>query len=251
MGKIISDLFIDIFIKMEISGDIIGKFLSYILETLGMGFLLLLMTFLKPIRLWIFRTFTVQMSRATGFKQLTNTYASLYRDVNVELIELRSKLNSSRVEIFQFENGSRFSLSNPVWKITQSYEVVAHGIQYCADCIQRVQVSHLLELVEPFFFDEVKTPGIDLVKDSEDCKIAKYDVDKIPPCRLKYEKINRGVEIFYESSLKDKNGAIFGLITVGYSYKKNLSELELQKLQDSVSRIQVMLNGAFIEGLKK
>jgi hypothetical protein len=53
----------------------------------------------------------------------------MYQKVVVELSKLQQYMNADRVYILEFHNGTEYSLSHPVWKVSCLYEVVKNGIQ--------------------------------------------------------------------------------------------------------------------------
>lgn len=230
------------------------NFLPIIAEIVASLFIIMGMFFLRPVRYKLLGFLYSSMSKAHGFKAVSKEDTLFHRRVNDAVVELRCTVSANRVNIYQFENGNRFSLSNPTWKITQTYETVSDGKMYFSDTIQRAPISHFLELLIPLFSPNEKYTGIEKINVNNSGRVdfvLRVDSNFLPDCRYKYELLRRGSEVCYLFPLKNEANKIFSICSIEYSYKKNMSDEDLLTSSEITHRIQAYLNSIFIDSLGK
>ena len=239
---------------IEILDTIVGL-LPSIFEIVFSLLVFISVAMIRPIRYKVLKVLANSMSKTHGFKVMSEEDTIAHRRIHDLVVTLRSQINSDRVSIFQFENGSRFSLSNPTWKITQTYESVSDGRMYFSETIKREPVTQLLEMVIPLFNPSEDYPGVDKIKvkvnDFQENTVFVLSEDKLPNCKYRYELLRRGSKISYLVPLRNDSGKLFGICSLAYTYNKNLTSDELLTIVSTVDRIQTYLNSMFINSLKK
>ncbi len=145
--------------------------------------------------------------------------------INDILVELRTILDSERVGINLFHNGSTFTLQNPVWRISTCYENCKFGTSYEANNFQNIMISHISDIVAPLLSSSnitenyVHSIHCNKCHNYKICSSTKrffsYSVDDMPPNSSKYILTSRGVTSIICIGLYNNN-VCFGYIYFEY-----------------------------------
>lgn len=240
---------------MDEIARVIVEALPEIAEIVISLFLAVALSMIRPIRNRLARIISSSASKAGGYKALSEVDTVYHRRIQDTIVELRCRVNAERVSIFQFENGSRFSLSNATWKITQTYETVTDGVLYYEKSIKREPITQMLDMVSPLFDPNRDYDGIDKIQVNVEGAVKRYvfrvDEVRLHSGKLKYEMIRRGTKRAYLLPLKDEQGKLFGICKIAFSHKKQLTEQELLTALSASDKIQAYLNSMFLNSLKQ
>lgn len=155
--------------------------------------------------------------------------------------ELRIAAHANRVGIFQFENGNRFSLSNPTWKLTSTYELIDEMF-IPLGMFRREAVTEFIELIVVAY--GVPSEGLEdrVVKLQHDDFVAHmvYTVD-LPPCRWRKEHVIRNIKKEVVVGLRDANKNIFGILVIDYLDED--AEVSAEAIAPLVEDIESLLVG--------
>lgn len=224
-----------------------------VFEFLALLTITIIVALIKPIRYKLFKFFSFSFAKSCGFKVLSLEDAHSHNRVQETVIILRDNLHADRVAIFQFENGSRFSLSNPTWKITQTYQSVAEGRAYVVDYLKQEPVTSFIEMIIPMFDLSKDYQGFSKIsiKSANKQRVAVcVNASELPNCRYRYELIKHGVKCDYLFPLKNSEGKMFGICSVNFSYRRDLTDENLIDANKSVEKIQTYLNNMFLDSIK-
>lgn len=83
-------------------------------------------------------------------------------EIHKVLENLRAKLDCSRVSILQFHNGHHFSLSDPVFKMSTTFEAIAPGFVPSSTEFRELLVANHINVVAPILLpnNPVAVPGV-------------------------------------------------------------------------------------------
>jgi len=151
------------------------------------------------------------------------------RDIYTDIVEMRALTDSDRAYVVQFHNGHEFLLSNPVWMLTNTHEVVRPGVTYEASNVQNILVSRVAELIEPVISGDFDGPGIHLSPLCSHCPfltrckkdrkfLSVVQVDELPVGFSRYFLENQNVKTIVQCGMSNKHGA-FGFVGVDFCGK--------------------------------
>lgn len=174
---------------------------------------------------------------------MTEEDVKMYTEIFTMLENLLTTLDCTRVSVLQYHNGDNFSLSNPMFKLSVTYEAIANGIAPTVKELSDISVSTIPSFFQPLFLPDSHIPG---VKEEKFCskadgcqlrelpfKLISYTQNKLKlgPVRLTMERF--GVEKMYACSLITPTGALIGALVIHYresegadaSVKKHICEI--------------------------
>lgn len=183
----------------------------------------------KPIEK--LKNWVVSCINTAGTHVITEDYANSAIEVNNIISDLLDELDCARVGVIQFHNGAFFTLSNPIFKMSLVYEVMANGFAPAARYIRDSMVSHMISFVGPMMLERAKitTSGATQEnfckkwEDHDSCplatnalRIVRFEKGKLPfgPVRCVLDII--GVEILYAALLKTEETKPLGILTIQY-----------------------------------
>lgn len=159
--------------------------------------------------------------------------AAAYR-IHEIVLRLNTKLHCSRVSVLQFHNGSNFSTSAPMYKMTCTYESCANGIESVTGKMKDLMVSNYINLVGPLVWNR-PVVNIQGVEEIDNCKldsnpsscslttsafkIYSLDQDELPYGPLRNMMFSIGASVIYAASLRSVSGVPVGLILFQYVLK--------------------------------
>lgn len=219
-------------------------------ETLGTQFILFLLI-IAPLFIKAFRRYLVSRIKRvfTRCGPLYPENIEVHYRIHESVILLREKLDASRVSVYQFHNGQEFSLSNPFWKITNTYESVKPGVSLEASRVDSLMVSLMLDFVNPFYARPGNNNGVIELTEltralsgtsmSTGRRLFHYDYSRFRvgvPSQLMMET---GVSHSIVTNLITPGGRTFGIVCAHYSRmfdesKREKYILELAKCADTV-----------------
>lgn len=181
---------------------------------------------LEKLKKWLIGVFDTANTHV-----LTEDYTTSAMEIDSIISDLMDKLNCARVGIIQFHNGSFFTLSNPIFKMSLVYEALANGFAPAARYIRDVLVSTMITFVGPMMMEraEVTPSGVKNVRtckkwdDPSSCPLSKYPLrilkftkEELPfgPFRCTLELI--GIEVLYAVLLKVDETKPLGILTIQY-----------------------------------
>lgn len=158
---------------------------------------------------------------------LTVGDVSRYTEVVSMLDHLLLELDCARVNVVQYHNGENFSLSNPMFKLSVTYEALAPGFIATAQEMNNVSVSTIPVFFRPLFLSgpsEIagvkeehgcKKPGTCKLRDIP-LRLISYTREtlKIGTLRLIMDKF--GIEKMFACPLVSPTGAMIGAMTIHY-----------------------------------
>ena len=162
------------------------------------------------------------------------------KEIYTAIVEMRALVDADRGYVIQFHNGHEFLLSNPVWKLTNTHEVVRPGITYEASNIQSVLASRVSELIEPILLGDFSGDGVFHGSKCETCKfasrcdsgkkwVAVVQVDELPAGFSKFFLENQNIKTVIECGMANKHGA-FGLVGVDFCGQPITDEKQLAEI---------------------
>lgn len=163
-------------------------------------------------------------------------------ELNRILEKLRLKLDCARVSIIQFHNGHKFSLSNPVFKLSATFEALSSGFVPTYNHVRELMVAPFINIVAPLILSNnpVNVPGvyeIDKCKKDSDfgscqksllpLRILKINRDELAFCSFRTLMETLGVEAAYAVLLTSPDGGPIGLLLMQF-YKREGSKEKVQ-----------------------
>lgn len=144
------------------------------------------------------------------------------------LEELQDRLDCARVSILQFHNGARFSLSNPVFKCSTSFEAISEGFAPSSPMMREMLVSIYTTFISPLMLSTA--PPLPGVKEEPLCKnpnggcpivdvplrIISYRRDDLRPGPLRIVMHDLGMEKMYAILLSVPDKGPVGVLTIQY-----------------------------------
>lgn len=148
------------------------------------------------------------------------TYTRKHFGLFASFRDLRIKLDSIRVSVYQFQNGQCFSVGDPVWKVTCTNEQVATGYTFDSSKIRDIIASNLIDFINPILEDQVKlSSGISYIdfcssyKDEKQCskiprplRFTRFDIERMPYSLYKVIMEDQGTGITYATTLISAQG---------------------------------------------
>lgn len=152
--------------------------------------------------------------------------------ISTRLVELRQVLECDRISILQFHNGSCFSLSNPMFKLTSTYEALNRGFASASNTLKELLVSNYSDFVSPLLLEHqpINIQGVeevDLCKrdtDPSKCTLANQAIRIIEYYQydlafsaFRFIMEDLGASLFYAILLKTpKEGYPLGILLLQY-----------------------------------
>lgn len=170
-----------------------------------------------------------------------------------ELTALQVVSEASRAAVWQFHNGERFLLANPMFKVKSAHESCRNGIMYNSRVMDSVLVSNVLDLVAPVMGDNRKVEGCSTVKQAKDApqhkhKLFRFDIDSMQTSNFKSMMTTLGVETMFVTILSDAADNPIGMLVVQYMAGDNVSVMDTKEVVDSMydtrDKIQLTLTNA-------
>ena len=176
-------------------------------------------------------------------KPIDDEYSQAGLEINRILEKLRIKLDCARVNIIQFHNGHKFSLSNPVFKLSSTFEALSAGFVPTYTHIRELMVAPFINIVAPLILSNnpVAVPGvyeIDKCKKDSDfnscqksllpLRILKINRDELAFCAFRTLMETLGVEAAYAILLTAPDGGPIGLLL-----------MQFHKLEGSKEKVQL------------
>ena len=169
----------------------------------------------------------IQWCRGRGHGFPGQDFVTQNRVIYRELTELRALIGADRAYVIQFHNGSEFLLSNPVWKLTCTHEVVRPGVTYEAGNMQGLLVSQVSDLISPILLGESDTPGITMSPTCGDCpdnkrcqsahkSVCVVTTSALPHGWVKHWQESRGASQVVMCGLSSPRGA-YGSLVAGWT----------------------------------
>lgn len=202
---------------------LIGAFLSDRFKQLVKSLCIKLLESMKPAEV------PIPKPSHTPDKQ----YATNSENVQQELIELKLKLKCDRAVVLQFHNGSMFSRSNPMVKMSCTSESLGKGFASSTGILKDLLVSNYINLVHPFLNNgKSDTPGVTKVDACPTCALAdraicivEFVCGRLPFGPLRFIMDELGMSLFYGALLQSPHGDPIGLIILQYKDDDNAREL--------------------------
>lgn len=198
----------------------------------------------KALWAWIVSIF----KRGYKTHPLTEEYAQGGLTINNILSTLREKLNCARVTIIQFHNGHRFSLSDPVFKLSSTFESVSAGFTTTSSVLREIMVAPFINIVAPCILtnNPVSVPGVyEVDKCTKDNKfdscqksvlplrILKINREELAFCAFRTLMENLGIEAAYAVLLTSPEGGPIGIMLLQF----HLLEGSKEKVQEATCTI--------------
>lgn len=167
-----------------------------------------------------------------------------HREIYRALIELRALTDADRAYVYRFHNGGEFLLSDPVWRVSCTHEIVRDGVTYEATNIQGILVSRIFELMEPIFSD-ASVPGMYRVKICEGChceagckRVHKYisvvQTEHMPPSFSRFFLESQNIKTVVWAGMASRS--IFGSVGVNFTGSAVVEEGRLGEIARHVCR---------------
>lgn len=153
------------------------------------------------------------------------------------LEELQGIMECSRVSILQFHNGVRFSLSNPVFRFSTSFEAISAGFAPSSPKTRDMLVSLNMTLINPLMLTvPITIPGIKeeafCKKNTEGCALAEvalrlvsYTRDDLKPGPVRLLMEELGMEKMYATLLSVPDKGPIGILTLQYHDMEGSDEI--------------------------
>jgi hypothetical protein len=184
-----------------------------------------LVFFIKSLRVWVVKTFKNLLKQR---HKIEKKDIEKYLRINSLLSILLDNFKADRVSIYQFHNGSDFSLANPIWRVTNTHEVVRDGITPKMDIMANRLVTGLIPVVAPLITGECKEfPGVIKIENCESCKFKCqnnkhsfwYLIEDMRPSNIKYFFEEKGCKQILVTNICTPQGNIIGWIGVDFCEK--------------------------------
>lgn len=171
------------------------------------------------------------------------------------LENLRARLGCARVSILQFHNGHRFSLSDPVFKMSTTFEAIEKGFVPTSEYIRELLVANYINIVAPVLLidNPVVVPGVfevdRCVKDEKmaACQkaatplhIMKINRDELAFCAFRTLMDNLGVEAAYTVLLTSPDNGPIGILLIQFN-KLEGSKEQVQKATCEICSLKYTL----------
>lgn len=169
-----------------------------------------------------------------------------YLEIRDKLIELRVKLNADRVHVSQFSNGSSFTNTKPIWKLSRTYEVCDNGVTYESQNFQNVMAITIWPTLSSLFTDSLITKRVTnniCEKHGKKCErplgVYQYNVEDIHDSNVKFALKEYGIKWFLQSPLLDTNLNVVGVLNIEFMDEQNeeINYCEICQLAQEISYI--------------
>lgn len=157
-----------------------------------------------------------------------NNSANAYREIREMLIELRTKLDSSRVLLIQYHNGQSFLPNTPIWRMSCMAETCAPGTSDSLKHIQNIPVAQWIgeihEFMEKNIVYSTKDCPLELCQgeDREQC-VRYYSVRHLPEGPWKTSLLLRGVQGIGRVSVITQ-GQVIGVLEANWMSDQYMAE---------------------------
>lgn len=174
-----------------------------------------------------------------------------YFSIDNTLAVLQDNTKADRISVCQFHNGESFSVHNPIFKFTCSYEFLTPGVKPAASVVQRLIVSHYMDLIGPLYSDDFLRNGAEHYDTTDKCdecdeipRMIRYEASNMTYNQTRYLFEGLGVDVMYSVPLFDTKGKLMGVINFQYlnALSDSFEDVDLKDLCDKVKRIQFILN---------
>lgn len=193
----------------------------------------------------VWRWWTKKFHRANVpvYHEVTTEYSRGGLQILTLLENLRAKLGCARVSILQFHNGHRFSLSDPVFKMSTTFEAIEKGFVPTSEYIRELLVANYINIVAPILLidNPVVVPGVfEVDRCMKDEKLAacqkattplhimKVKRDDLAFCAFRTLLDNLGVEAAYTVLLVSPDNGPIGILLIQFN-KMEGSKEKVQK----------------------
>lgn len=193
---------------------------------MGAGFLLAAVTvmYLDRLRSWVMEKIRKKRYNATLYQTVKSS-----SKVQEALTRLLANASAGRTFVAQFHNGDRFTVNNPIWRVSWTHEADTAGVMQLLtpssgerrSSVEGVFAEHMSDLLAPLFDDhknEELAPGIHMPKTTCERPIV-YVVTRDMKAGYMRELLKfQGVEARVLVGLRgqEKNASIWGLLGVDY-----------------------------------
>jgi len=169
-----------------------------------------------------------------------------YQLVRDKLLELKVTLEADRVHISQFSNGSSFTNTKPIWKLSRTYEVCDAGVTYEAENYQNIMAITVWPILSSIFVKGEKTLRVtnnQCEEHGKQCErplgVYKYIVDDIHDSNVKFALKECGIKWFLQSPIVDKDEIIVGVLNIEFMdlERKQINYCEICQTTQEISYI--------------
>lgn len=188
-----------------------------------------------------------------GPDQFTGENSDRYDQLRTELAVLRTFLEAARISVYQFHNGDRFTLSDPIFKVTCSHENVRRGVVPDSGRIKYVLVSTIMSFIAPLMGKPIKTPGVSHFDTGDKgVEMCKYDIASMDYDAYHHHMENLGTKTVYAALLKahDKKSPL-GILVIQYIHSDESESDELIRknithIRQRICQIEYLLDEELI-----
>lgn len=159
--------------------------------------------------------------------QLTLKQVRVNNEITTLLEQLCVKLDCARVCVLQYHNGENFSLSNPMFKISTTYEATAPGFAEVAPLLTNVPISTIPVFTSALLSSQfIPMAG---VKEEKFCpkggvcelrdtpiRLVSFTRDTLKLGRIRLSLEKCGVEKMFACSLATPTGGLLGALVIQY-----------------------------------
>jgi len=169
-----------------------------------------------------------------------------YQLIRDKLLELRIKLDADRVHVSQFSNGSSFTNTKPIWKVSRTYEICDAGVTYEAENYQNIMAISIWPIISSIFGGIDKSTRVtnnQCEEHGNKCErplgVYKYIVDDIHDSNIKYSLKECGIKWFLQSPIVDKDENIVGILNIEFMdlSRKEINYCEICQTTQEISYI--------------
>lgn len=169
------------------------------------------------------------------------------------LERLLIKLDCTRVCVLQFHNGETFSLSNPMFRLSTTYEATAPGFASTCSELKNIAVSTI-----PVFVNALVLPTPDIipgVKEEKFCpkggvcelrdtpiRLVSLTTETLKLGRIRISLEKFGVAKMYACVLTAVNGGLLGAMTIHYHADIERADEKMKEHFCEVCKTQQFLN---------
>lgn len=199
-------------------------------------------------KVWSWWTKKFHKTNGSGYHELTTEYSRGGLQILTLLENLRAQLGCARVSVLQFHNGHRFSLSDPVFKMSTTFEAIEKGFVPTSEYIRELLVANYINIIAPVLLidNPVIVPGVfEVDKCVKDEKLAacqkattplhimKIKRDDLAFCAFRTLLDNLGVEAAYTVLLTSNENGPIGIMLIQF----NKLEGSKEKVQQATCAI--------------
>lgn len=172
--------------------------------------------------------------------------------IQQELTEIRLITGAARVAIWQFHNGERFTMSNPVFKFRSTFEILREGVAPDITVADDVLVTKCQNVIGPILDVKSKSNGVTDVTPKADkantvvpCRVVKIDYKTLDYGWFKYFMDQNGNDRVYAMLLRTVSGHNMGIMTIQFiniDAQEGMLDEKLMKVFPSFQRVQFALD---------